>query len=103
MVQINQNGRVLSLIEKPDIPVWNLCQIGGGIYLGEELMRKIESLPKEAWTEIDITQVHNLYLWEGTIRCVVMGEGTYYNNVTHPDDVDAASTWLSKNIHLFDK
>lgn len=58
-------------------------------------MKKIASLPVVEGRELDITQVHKLYLAENAIRCVVMPEGTYYNNVTHPADVEAASLWLS--------
>lgn len=94
MVQIDEQGRVLSLVEKPEIPVWNLCQIGWGIYQGADLMNKIEWLPKAEWKELDITQVHNVYLQEENIRCVIMPDGTYYNNVTHPADVDAASEYV---------
>ncbi|MBP7773685.1 sugar nucleotidyltransferase [Candidatus Gracilibacteria bacterium] len=94
MVQIDEHGKVLSLVEKPEIPVGNLCQIGGGIYQGDDLMRKIEALPKTGLKELDITQVHNVYLQEENVRCVVMPDGTYYNNVTHPADVDAASEYV---------
>jgi dTDP-glucose pyrophosphorylase len=57
-------------------------------------MRKIESLPKTESKELDITQVHNVYLQEGNIRCIVMPDGTYYNNVTYPADVEAASEYV---------
>ena len=57
-------------------------------------MEKIASLPTTAGKELDITQVHNLYLQEHNIRCIVMPDGTYYNNVTHPADVDAASEYV---------
>ncbi len=57
-------------------------------------MRKIEALPKTGLKELDITQVHNVYLQEENVRCVVMPDGTYYNNVTHPADVDAASEYV---------
>lgn len=57
-------------------------------------MHKIESLPRIAGKELDITQVHNLYLSENAIRCVVMPDETYYNNVTHPADVEAATKYV---------
>jgi dTDP-glucose pyrophosphorylase len=57
-------------------------------------MRKIEALPKTGLKELDITQVHNVYLQEENVRCVVMSDDTYYNNVTHPADVDAASEYV---------
>jgi hypothetical protein len=31
-----------------------------------------------------------------------MPEVTYYNNVTHPEDVEKASTWVREN-DIFDK
>lgn len=101
VVKIDATGKVLELVEKPENPISDLCQIGGGIYRGDDLMNLIASLPKIDWKELDITQVHNVYLQKNTIRCVVMPDGTYYNNVTHPADVDTASEYVRTHPEEF--
>lgn len=92
VVEIDDAGKVIKITEKPDIPASDLLQIAGGIY-DETLFERIGGLSPSPRGEYEITGVNNSYLQNSALTCTDMG-GTYYNNITFPVDVDAASEYV---------
>lgn len=99
VVEMDETGKVIRITEKPDIPASDLLQIGGGIY-DATLFKRIWNLPISPRGEYEITGVNNSYLWDGVLACTDMGK-TYYNNVTFPADVDAASEYVRTHSDEF--
>jgi len=57
------------------------------------LFERIGGLSPSPRGEYEITGVNDSYLQNSALTCTDMGE-TYYNNVTHPADVYAASEYV---------
>lgn len=92
VVEMGDDGRVTKITEKPEQPASDLLQIAGGIY-DATLFERIGELSPSPRGEYEITGVNNSYLEDGALTCTDMGT-TYYNNVTFPADVDAASEYV---------
>jgi len=68
VIEINSNGKVLSIEEKPEHPKSNIAQTG--IYMYDERVFEIIAKQKpSARGELEVTDLNNFYLKEGTLDC----------------------------------
>jgi len=71
VVEIDKQGRVISIEEKPPKPKSNLAQTG--IYLYDnQVFDLIKTLKPSKRGELEITDLNNLYVRQGTMTCQVM-------------------------------
>jgi glucose-1-phosphate thymidylyltransferase len=71
VIEIDKNGKVLSIEEKPANPKSDIAQTG--IYMYDaEVFHHIESLTPSARGELEVTDLNNCYLKDGTLDCQVI-------------------------------
>lgn len=83
-----REGRVIGIEEKPSEPKSNLAQTG--IYLYDErVFSFIDGLAPSARGEFEITDLNNIYVAEGSMRCVVLDGYWIDAGTSHDELLDA--------------
>lgn len=74
IVEFNQNGKVISIEEKPKNPKSNYCVTGLYFYDNRvvEFAKKVKPSPRG---ELEITDLNKLYLEDGSLDVVTLGRG----------------------------
>jgi len=71
VIEIDDEGKVLSIEEKPKNTKSDIAQTGIYIY-DKTVFDKITGLTPSAREELEVTDLNNLYLQEGKVRCQVI-------------------------------
>jgi len=71
VVQMDENGHVLTLEEKPKKPKSNLAQVGMYMY-DEHVFKLIKTMKPSQRGELEITDLNNLYLAKGSLTAQIM-------------------------------
>ena len=71
VIEMDKNGNVLSIEEKPEYPKSDIAQIGVYIYDGN-VFNYIRKLKPSARGELEVTDLNNMYLKEGRLLCDVI-------------------------------
>jgi len=74
IVEFDQNGKVLSVEEKPSSPKSNYC-ITGLYFYTSGVAQKAKQVKPSTRGELEITSLNALYLEEGTLDAQIMGRG----------------------------
>lgn len=91
IVEFDDNGKVISVEEKPRHPKSNYCITGLYFYDGRvtEFARRVKP---SARGELEITSLNDLYLKDGSLRAKVMGRGfAWLDTGTMDSLMDAAN------------
>jgi glucose-1-phosphate thymidylyltransferase len=68
VIEIDKNGRVISIEEKPEHPKSDIAQTG--IYMYDaQVFKFIKNLTPSARGELEVTDLNNFYVREGTMSC----------------------------------
>jgi glucose-1-phosphate thymidylyltransferase len=94
VVEIDKEGRVLSIEEKPDKPKSNLAQTGIYIY-DNRVFDFIKRLKPSGRGELEVTDLNNFYVKEGTAICSVI-KGWWVDAGTSFDELLRASILVSQ-------
>jgi glucose-1-phosphate thymidylyltransferase len=74
VIEFDDKGNVLSIEEKPQKPKSNYAAVG--IYFYDERITQIaENIKPSQRNELEITDVNNVYLNDGTLRAELLGRG----------------------------
>ncbi len=92
VIEIDTNGKVLSIEEKPDNPKSDIAQTG--IYMYDEtVFNKIKNLSSSARGELEVTDLNNFYVEEGTMKCEIIDwwidAGTSYDELLRANNLVA--------------
>jgi glucose-1-phosphate thymidylyltransferase len=68
VIEMDENGKVISIEEKPEHPKSDIAQTGIYMY-DEKVFDLIKNLTPSAREELEVTDLNNLYLKEGTVKC----------------------------------
>jgi len=68
VIEIDSKGKVISIEEKPDNPKSNIAQTGVYVY-DKRVFSFIKKLKPSARGELEVTDLNNQYLKEGTLKC----------------------------------
>lgn len=71
VIEIDKKGKVLSIEEKPEHPKSDIAQTGAYIY-DKRVFSFIKKLKPSARGELEVTDLNNQYLNEGTLECRIM-------------------------------
>ena len=71
VVEIEKNGKVLSIEEKPQTPKSRIAQTGIYMY-DERVFEFISKLKPSDRGQLEITDLNNLYVKEGTLECEII-------------------------------
>ena len=83
-----QDGRVIGIEEKPSAPKSNPAQTGIYMY-DERVLSFMERLEPSARGELEITDLTNIYVAEGTMRCEVLDGYLIDAGTSHDELLDA--------------
>jgi glucose-1-phosphate thymidylyltransferase len=91
VVELDQDGKVLSIEEKPKTPKTNLAQTGIYMY-DNRVFDLIKNLAPSERGELEITDLNNLYVAEQTMECEIMSgwwvdAGTSFNELLRANQI----------------
>jgi len=95
VAEFNQNKQVISIEEKPKTPKSDFAVTGLYIY-DQTVVEKAKALKPSARGELEITDLNNVYLKEGSLD-VAMVEGVWFDTGTF-ESLYAASTFIRKKV-----
>jgi glucose-1-phosphate thymidylyltransferase len=98
VVEIDENGKVLSLQEKPANPRSQLAIPGLYVY-DNTVAQRSRALKPSARGELEITDLHQAYLDDNALNVVRLGRGIAWLDTGTPDAMLEASTF----IHAIEK
>ena len=91
VVEFDHEGSVISLEEKPKIPKSKYA-IPGLYFYDNTIVVKAKKLKPSDRNELEITDVNNLYLNEGTLKAIDLGRGmTWFDTGTHDALLEASN------------
>ena len=91
-----EGDQVKSIVEKPAEPKTNLAQTGIYMY-DERVFELIDRLKPSDRGELEVTDLNNFYVDEGTMRCEVM-DGYWIDAGTSHDELLAANQRVAELV-----
>lgn len=92
VIEIDKNGKVLSIEEKPEKPKSDIAQTGVYMY-DKRVFSFIKKLKPSARGELEVTDLNNQYLKEGTLKCKLIDwwidAGTSYDELLRANNLVA--------------
>lgn len=92
VIEMDKDGKVLSIEEKPDHPKSDIAQTGIYMY-DKRVFDFIRQLKPSARGELEVTDLNNIYVQEGTMHCSMLNwwidAGTSYDELLRANNLVA--------------
>jgi len=93
VVEFDQEGRVLSIVEKPDKPKSSYAVVGLYFY-PNDVVEVASTIRPSARGELEITTVNEAYLRRGELICSIMGRGFAWLDTGTHDSFQQAGNFI---------
>lgn len=99
IVEFNQEGKAVSIEEKPEHPKSNYC-VTGLYFYDNKVVDYAKNLKPSARGELEITDLNRIYLEAGQLNVELLGQGfTWLDTGTHESLVDATNFVKTMETH----
>ena len=89
VIEMDNSGRVISIEEKPEVPKSDIAQTGIYMY-DKNVFSYIRTLKPSARGELEVTDLNNCYLKDGTLSCQIID--WWIDAGASPDELLSANT-----------
>lgn len=93
VVEFDQNNRVISIEEKPEIPKSNYA-VPGLYFYNSEVVEIAKNVKPSSRGEIEITTINNYYLEQGKLQVSLMGRGVSWLDTGTPKGMHKAGDFV---------
>ncbi|RDB07818.1 glucose-1-phosphate thymidylyltransferase RfbA [Runella aurantiaca] len=94
VIEYDEHKRVISLEEKPLNPKSDMVSIGLYFY-DRTVVQKAKNLKPSDRGELEITEINNMYLKEGNLRCKFLSRGSTWMDAGVFDSIVDAGVYMS--------
>ena len=94
VLEFDENGKVLSLEEKPKNPKSHYA-VPGLYFYANSVIQKANGVKPSARGELEITSINNAYLKEGKLHAELLGRGMAWLDTGTPDGLLEASNFIA--------
>lgn len=94
VLEFNENGKVISIEEKPQNPKSHYA-VPGLYFYANDVIKKAKTVKPSARGEIEITSINNSYLAEGRLNSRLLGRGMAWLDTGTADGLLEASNFIA--------